>query len=633
MQYHALPPQDFMSEMYGYSLAAMHINIPHKIEDNYIYKGGHTSGLSGLKGKYTCGDLSTIDGLPMFMHVFFHPGHGDYRFFKGHIPPEMMDCEMPLFLTPKESIPQAEMSDTQFGDFFYLCHVIGNYNAFLQKYKAKHCSSKMYLAHEYIKTYTVDQNCGFGVGYRHGCWRYARLVDQTGQIIPKSDIGKPKEQPQIAQKEPVLQPAESFDVSHVDDYRKLINTVAGPYEVGPALPTDDHVLGFPFDHGGWNNIYMMILNAFVAGFIFDRTIVLPPQTGLYLISNRIDVWTQLFDIASLRSKFKIRTSQEYFNREITYDEYTKYFQQNDELSNFVRDRPKKDGTISLFLSDNRFKENRPLPAEIREGKVWYFTHGHGGDRKISVFDAIFRGYPELDRVRLAVYQGFRFNREIIEMAVSAYKEMKLPRAYNAIHIRRGDFQYKHPEPAQIVKDLQANNFDTKLPLLIVTKHTLNSKDPGLDMTPLTEAGYAIRYISYPESVHSEDQGHVDVFLALGAHMFMGTKLSTYTAAIDWLRGYASLQFPEIESAVQRFDEASDPHVDRIDGMNGEWKCKEYCWTPVVPDRWLGICEGVLKDQGKAAQCDRIKSTFKNNREKYDERRKVDIEARRNEILR
>ena len=52
--------------------------------------------------------------------------------------------------------------------------------------------------------------------------------------------------------------------------------------------SNEKYLTFEPDHGGWNNIRMAMETALVMSHAMGRTLVLPPEQGMYLISANHD---------------------------------------------------------------------------------------------------------------------------------------------------------------------------------------------------------------------------------------------------------------------------------------------------------------------------------------------------------
>uniref|UniRef100_A0A7S4W364 O-fucosyltransferase family protein n=1 Tax=Ditylum brightwellii TaxID=49249 RepID=A0A7S4W364_9STRA len=51
-------------------------------------------------------------------------------------------------------------------------------------------------------------------------------------------------------------------------------------------PSEEKYLTFEPDHGGWNNIRMSMETVLVMAVAMGRTLVLPPDAGMYLLRNK-----------------------------------------------------------------------------------------------------------------------------------------------------------------------------------------------------------------------------------------------------------------------------------------------------------------------------------------------------------
>ena len=365
------------------------------------------------------------------------------------------------------------------------------------------------------------------------------------------------------------------------DYHSIKNQDVRPIDF-------NHVIGFPFDAGGWNNIKMGFEIALGITWIHNRTLVLPPPKKLYLIDGSTGFET-IFDHETMRRVFSVVTAKEYFGFDIEYQQYLSYFRRQTGISK--RYIPKIAVTTSkthrsstrLLNSSERHLDVNAILRKHAHARVWYLdVDGHktsDNRRNLAWADDFFRHDSELVSLRLALYNGLRYTQDIIDATVASAIESKLPSPgrFNAAHYRRGDFQFNTDQRNITAVDHYTSFFkiegiSNRIPVLLLTNM---GEDPHVFAN--VRRKFDVRPPQFPKSVSDKYAPFVSSILPVAAKRFIGTRLSTYTSNIMMLRGWAHLHFHSLIDATPRLMSKESG----VDGMNGKWSCPGKCFHVVL----------------------------------------------------
>jgi peptidyl serine alpha-galactosyltransferase len=162
---------EHLSEMFAYSVAAIHLALPHQLSYNFmishppIFDKEGWAAIDALSPKEVCDPAlrtapettSAAQHLPQVLHFCQRYYLGPYFFSKYRLPWNFLTCEQPLLLDPMEqNHAQAisllyDSSTTPDGTFyslpewergrqaFILCHIIGTLNDAATFWKQQHC--------------------------------------------------------------------------------------------------------------------------------------------------------------------------------------------------------------------------------------------------------------------------------------------------------------------------------------------------------------------------------------------------------------------------------------------------------------------------------------------------------------
>jgi len=290
-------------------------------------------------------------------------------------------------------------------------------------------------------------------------------------------------------------------------------------------PSKDKIIGFSWDGAGMSNTRMAIEVIFGLSIIYDRTIILPPTGYWHHISNKDKSCCKLedfYDINALKSHFKVYTSKEWFNKELTIEEYKDYFSKNDDL--FLEKKP-----FLLDYYNDQFKEKQTK-------KIWYINSNK--TRLFGNMDGFFKNSHHLQNIRNKIKNGFKFKKDILKIVEKCLNQNGITNVgtFNAIHFRGTDFERFRPNNSGkkgkndgIYNML--NNFDTKIPLLIATD------DPT--KIEFLKNNYPNIVFMNKCNVPPKYKPLIDLISCTMAQKFIGTTDSTFTHHIQILRGYLS----------------------------------------------------------------------------------------------
>ena len=327
-------------------------------------------------------------------------------------------------------------------------------------------------------------------------------------------------------------------------------------------PSTDKIIAFKWDGAGFNNARMAVEIIFGLSITYDRTIILPPPGKWAHIPGKTEI-SDFYDIEALKTTFSILESKEYFKRNVTYEEYCKYFTTNNNLSN---------------ISENNMKTAQPLESNLSfldsilktylDDPVWFLNM-----RMFGNVDKYFDNTEYLNSIREKIFQGFKFKPGIIRK-VGRHLRLKgiiKVGSYNAIHYRAGDFKQFRKEYFTTDKNLYVDKIKSiigknadKIPLLVVTNETNSS-----ELEWLTDNFNTI-IIDLSKESH-KNQPIIDMLMCTTANKFIGTSQSTFSYYIQILRGYMS-------SMIKKNIVDDEPYFLQIDAEKKNVKRHNMKWS-------------------------------------------------------
>ena len=274
--------------------------------------------------------------------------------------------------------------------------------------------------------------------------------------------------------------------------------------------------------GAMNNIRLSYELAAALSYVSDRTLILPPRVYCLFLSdpNRKetfwDFW-ELFDREAFEAEFDT----------IAYEEVPEYERFNSDQQYF----------------DGICDEVRCLPP--RDYPNWGPSPGIPGlmDASLLECEDTFIHFPRNlfgfwytlipfpegkseEEFRAKLKRGLKIR--------SDYQPIAIPKPFNAIHVRMGDFNFTRPEATRQFRyhlnKLVSNLLPRDLPLFIATNETNREffdclKDYDCHFSEIPAAGNSVRAIGE------------DILTCVEAERFHGSRFSTFTDYINILRHY------------------------------------------------------------------------------------------------
>ena len=147
---------DILADMWAYSISAAHLKLHHTILDQYMVSTwSHRPAEKGqawpwldawFEAPIKCTDPTPPPGAkyPNFLHLasnFKAPDSKEWMFHKGHVPPDILDCNTPMIIESPDNIVDISQAHKTKVSGWVLCHTVRALNRLLREYKEKFCKS------------------------------------------------------------------------------------------------------------------------------------------------------------------------------------------------------------------------------------------------------------------------------------------------------------------------------------------------------------------------------------------------------------------------------------------------------------------------------------------------------------
>eukprot|EP00747_Dinoflagellata_sp_TGD_P085763 gnl/TRDRNA2_/TRDRNA2_162995_c0_seq2.p1 gnl/TRDRNA2_/TRDRNA2_162995_c0~~gnl/TRDRNA2_/TRDRNA2_162995_c0_seq2.p1 ORF type:complete len:549 (-),score=94.75 gnl/TRDRNA2_/TRDRNA2_162995_c0_seq2:72-1718(-) len=348
----------------------------------------------------------------------------------------------------------------------------------------------------------------------------------------------------------------------------------------PVDKTERYFLFDP-DAGGLNNIR---LGWEVAGLIAlhsNRTLVLPPPSGFYLIDWNSTVNKQttskiedFINLAQLQKGLKV----------ITYDEFAR--NENPDLISFlpmdVKDQPRLcdfktySGNERVFYAKHS-KDEREAPRIFGCTEWTHLGEPRMHDSSKQTFWGAVAGWQPDEHDAALLRNNFVWHQEAFELAAPIIADLGLFQ-YNALHARYGDLQYQEvKQPAhKIVEQWYAPGVNQNLMGENTTLYISSDEKADSFIEAFRKQGIRAKwskdYFENPNSPIAtllaekgpqrvnQLKGPVEQLVCTFGRTFVGTRLSTFTGYIHTLRAKADAPQKELLYHIQK---PSSGEVDNI----------------------------------------------------------------------
>ena len=335
-------------------------------------------------------------------------------------------------------------------------------------------------------------------------------------------------------------------------------------------------VAFDMDQGGLNNIRLVFEYAMVIAAITRRTLILPPAQPWYLINKaamgKTEGTTDFADVFQLSAintaipylttnafcikaknhlKIPTRFSGNSFNGNVDHShlqDWRQWLLTNSQMIDWnsyhsILCYPSIKCVLKSNHLENHYIDNRnfiELSPRHNASPIIYLPSDNDYRSLGPVATMLAAKSTQLPRYsRRLLKHHLRYRNEIFTWAKRICNWHQLDN-FNAIHIRRNDFQYKQTrlDVHRIYQNIKSL-IDMKMPLYIATDETdadffKQLKDhfnvPFIYTIGdwLTRAGTDLPYVW---------EGPIEQVICARANRFIGTDLSTFSAYINRLRGY------------------------------------------------------------------------------------------------
>jgi hypothetical protein len=305
-------------------------------------------------------------------------------------------------------------------------------------------------------------------------------------------------------------------------------------------PRADRIIRFEWDKGGWNNIRMQAEIMICLAELFGRALIMPRADRWYLVPGGTSHLFDFFDEPSFCAAVPVLPPCS-----DSSDEW---------------DVPAHLSAINTV----RLKRDDYLRQQDRAS--WYFPRS---TRMFGCMAGVFGGDPELYSL---VHRALRVRADLLDAAADLLEGHGLrPGGYLAVHVRRGDFQYRairHLGVDRVIEALRTHGADAAGTLLIVSDAHDEALLEGCRKQGWNPVCWAERHPGDPKLA-----GMLDMLCCCLAWRFVGTRLSTFSSGIMQWRGYVS--------------RVAGAHVDAEPRFTAELD-QVYWWAWVDQHTWLAI---------------------------------------------
>jgi len=180
-------PGDIQADMYAYSFAAAHFNLDHLMFDHYMVSSPMTGGEAwpfvNKYGSMPCSNPNKNARrpdarIPTFLHLAqrYDSEATRFMFHKGHVPANILSCDLPILITPPDDLIDTAPSKEQVHKMYMLCNAYNLINEAVLAWKKKFCAPG-YNTKKKIMMLKKGPHCSSEERSK-SCWVFARVEDE-----------------------------------------------------------------------------------------------------------------------------------------------------------------------------------------------------------------------------------------------------------------------------------------------------------------------------------------------------------------------------------------------------------------------------------------------------------------------
>lgn len=395
------------------------------------------------------------------------------------------------------------------------------------------------------------------------------LEEDTISVVETDEFVKEKNIPEGSKLDHLIQMGNEEEIrtylldcikywTYSKPYPKPMSPIKYPF----TAPEKAYVTFEP-DLGGFNNIRMGFENVLTIALALNRTLVIPPRQQLYLLDKPSSL-SDYYDMEALAKAIPLLSTKDYLseigvNVSFPQEGYVRYSDFN-ALHDFLR----KDGTcpkwnihanvlaipsisacessIHDWFSFDEFRHNRKS-VEIDESMMKSSALHFRVDKRTQEYrlfgnwhSFLYFANPQWFEYTAAFLRdNLHFKDSIVKTAASISAEIvaKYGR-YQAMHVRRGDFQYKQTRISidQIVNNVQPLLDPSKLIYISTDEKNKTMFDP---LRAKYKIAFFDEFSEHAKGIEKREFGMIEQSVCALADLFIGTELSTFSAYITRMR--------------------------------------------------------------------------------------------------
>jgi len=422
---------------------------------------------------------------------------------------------------------------------------------------------------DFVTTLTESQGCT-DLNYLNHNWVFFQLVEMQPQVVRLPNPIVPH--------------------FNVEDSVLKILLYWKSKSSGYARKVKPKYLTFLVDCGGFNNIRMGFEHAVLLAWATDRTLVLPPPRGWYLLDYGpitrdkaipgVSSYEMFFDIKSLREGLPVidtetflesRGETKFENEEWMSGEYLRYLEENfpvythdpqkyalayPSVDKYERERTKD----ILHLGNRKLVQ---LTEKQKKAEVLHIPTCRNKPKRRFLGqisgELLFAKKAQEIAFKQFFYNNLHYTPEIFKIAAKVISRLGLFQ-YSSYHIRRNELQYKSSfTSASITLRNTQNLLNLEEPLYLATDETSPEFFAAIEETHKVYRWKDFESDLKEQSFDKKLIGMIEQVICAGGRRFFGTRLSTFTGYIYRLRGY--INAPDLNQYAHTVYYTGDPRID------------------------------------------------------------------------
>ena len=376
----------------------------------------------------------------------------------------------------------------------------------------------------------------------------------------------------------------------------------------PPRQAEGEYISFEPWNGGFNNRRMGLEIAFTAAYLYNRTLILPPLAPAVMTSGETS-FADYYDLTAMRKFIKVLKYEDFLlisgglppadgalSDGVTAD-ITTYCNAKHKRaiprgyctrSGLARQRARlltmdfnkvifnldgTDGGDEDYVEYRRKRAEYDLSLDLAEAYWVHFPQ--------NLFGLYYQIFYIKDQQRRnetwrAVRDGLVFNQNLRDKSASIVASLFGSTPFAAIHYRRGDFKGQFESamvpPGRLLENYRTNQNSAPFVYLATDEKDANiisQVKTGLNGTVYTLVDLEAKGLL--DGVPKWQNSIIELLVCTHAERFTGTKLSTFSAYITRLRGYANRRF---DKQVYYTDTAYLPNETLHEAQPYSWNSPE-----------------------------------------------------------